>query len=353
MAYVEKRAHSNGRISYRARVRVRGAPEKSETFTTFRKAARWANRMEVEIRNGRYFGREHEKERTFGEFIDLYIVKELPKNPKSLPKLKMQLLWWRKHLKGFFLCHITPQMIIELRDQLLTEMTPRNTFRSQSTANRYLAALSRAFSICVKEWGWLKESPMKKVSRFQEGKPRERFLSKEEIKLLLAACKKSKSPHLYAVTLFGICTGARKGEILGLKWKDIDFDRSTATFLLTKNGDTRTVPLCQMLLDCLRKERNKRVIMSEYTFPCQDGSKPADIRTSWELAVKNAGIKGISFHTLRHTCASHLSMQGASTLEIAAILGHKSLSMVKRYSHLSVSAKAKVLNRMNDEIFGG
>lgn len=91
-------------------------------------------------------------------------------------------------------------------------------------------------------------------------------------------------------------------------------------------------------------------ILSEYIFPSIDRKQPADIRTAWEKAIKKADLENICFHTLRHTCASHLAMSEASTLEIAAILGHKTLAMVKRYSHLSISSMAKTLQRMNKEV---
>ena len=350
MSYIQKRKHPSGALTYRARIRLKGAPEMSESFPSRRKAVAWAARMEADIKSGRYFGREEHKERTFGEFIDRYIERELPKNPKAFRKLQQQLTWWKRQLEDYFLCHITPPMISDLKHRLLSETTPRGSLRSTSTANRYLAALSKAFTIAVREWGWLRENPIQKVSKFQEGKPRERFLSKEEIARLLAVCKNSKSPHLYAVTLFAISCGARKGEILGLRWQDIDFDRATATFKATKNGELRSVPLSAPILEYLRSERLKRFIFSEYVFPSIDGQCPADIRTAWENAVEEAELPGVCFHILRHTCASHLAMSGASTLEIAAVLGHKTLAMVKRYSHLSVAATAKILHRMNGEI---
>lgn len=244
-------------------------------------------------------------------------------------------------------------MIADLRDKLMTETTSRGTLRSSSTANRYMAALSRAFSIAICEWGWLKESPMVNVNRPKEIKPRERYLDKDEITRLLEVCYKSKSPHLYAVTLFALGTGARKGEILGLKWDCINFFRSTATFKDTKNGETRTVHLSQAILNCLQTERNKRTLLSEYVFPNQDGTKPACIRKAWENAIEEAGLDSeVVFHSLRHTAASHLAQNGVSHLEIAAILGHKSLSMIKRYSHLSTASTAKSLDRLNEEILG-
>lgn len=244
-------------------------------------------------------------------------------------------------------------MIASLRDLLMTEKTCRGTLRSSSTANRYMAALSRAFTIAIREWGWLKDSPMANVNRPKEMKPRERYLDKDEITLLLSTCRKSKSPHLYPVTLFALATGARKGEILGLKWDDIDFFRATATFRDTKNGETRAVYLSSIILKCLQDERNKRNVLSAYVFPNHDGTKCACIRTAWELVVEEMGLKDVVFHSLRHTAASHLAMGGFSTLEIAAILGHKSLSMVKRYSHLSTSSTAKALDQMNEDIFKG
>jgi integrase len=135
----------------------------------------------------------------------------------------------------------------------MTETTPRGTLRSSSTANRYMAALSRAFTIAIREWGWLKESPMLNVTRPKEMKPRERYLEKDEIVRLLEVCRKSKSPHLYTITLFALGTGARKGEIVGLKWENVDFIRSTATFKDTKNGETRSVHLSQTILDTIRE----------------------------------------------------------------------------------------------------
>lgn len=352
MASIQKRKKSNGEYSYRVRIRVEGAPLVTDTFPTRKEALVFARRMESEIRAGRYFGREEDKEKTFAEFIDRYIEKELPKNPKGYKKQKMLLTWWKSKLGSYFLCHITPAMIAECRDRLMSETTRRRKLRTPSTANRYLAALSRAFTVGIKDWQWLKENPVSKISRPKENKPKERYLDKEEINRLLTCCRKSKSPHLYAAVSFLLATGARKSEVLGLKIGDVDFNRSTATFTNTKNGTSRTVHLTQHVLDILRNEKQKRFVMSEYLFPSVNGKKPADIREAWERVVEAAGLKNVSLHTLRHTVASHLSMQGFSILEIGNILGHKSMSMVKRYSHLSTASTVPILNRMNDEILG-
>lgn len=353
MASIQKRKKANAEYSYRVRIRIEGSPLITETYRTRKEAEAFARRMESEVRAGRYFGHQDSKERTFSDLVNRYIEIELPKTPKSFDKQSKQLRWWQKHLGDYFLCHISQSMIAGLRDKLMTEKTPRGNLRSSSTANRYMAALSRAFSVAIREWGWLKESPMANVTRPKEGKGRERFLDKDEIASLLAVCRKSKSPYLYPVTLFALSTGARKGEILGLKWDDINLSRATATFRNTKNGETRSVHLSQTILNCIQDEREKRTILSPYVFPNQEGTKPACIRTAWELAVKEIGLRDVVFHSLRHTCASQLAQRHFSSLEIAAILGHKSLSMVKRYSHLSTSSTAKALDQMNEDIFKG
>ena len=157
MARIEKRHHPDGKITYRARIRIQGMPDTSATFHTRTAAKEWAYKKESELKQSRYFPRDDGKNRTFDTFVDYYIEKVLPKNPKSYGKQRQLILWWESKLGKYYLAHITPSMIAQLRDELLDEATRRHTIRSPSTTNRYLAALSRAFTICIKELGWLKE----------------------------------------------------------------------------------------------------------------------------------------------------------------------------------------------------
>jgi integrase len=354
MASIQKRKKANGEISYRVRIRVEGSPLMTETFPVRKEALRWARRMESEIREGRYFGIEEGKKKTFAQFIDRYIEKELPKNPKAYIKQKMLLSWWKQHLGKYFLCHITPAMIAELRDRLMSETTCRKKLRTASTCNRYLSSLSRAYTICQKEYHWIKDNPVRMIMRPKENKAREKYLNKMEIERLLAACKGSRSPHLYVATVFGLAVGARKSEILGLLWRDISFERNTATFRNTKNHETRTVFLSQHIMKLLREKYVKRVLSSEFVFPSMSGKKPADIREAWQRAIIKAGLEkdSVVFHTLRHTAASHLAMGSFSTLGIGTVLGHKSLSQIKRYSHLSTESTVDAIDNMNNAIFG-
>jgi len=351
MAYIEKRLHPTGKVTYRARVRIHGMPQESASFPTRTAAKEWVRLKENELLQNRYFPHTPTK-KTLAHLLEHYIQNELPKKPKSYLKQKQLLTFWKHKLGDYYLTHISPSLIAQVRDQLLAETTYRGDLRSPATVNRYLAALSKVFTITIKEYGWLKENPVLFIQRPSEPKGRERYLTLEEINRLLDACRYCRSTHLYPIVVFALATGARRGEILNLNWSDIDFEQHIAHFRHTKNGETRTIALSQHLIDILVTERKRRVVISPYVFPSKDGTHPADITTAWTQTIQKAGFKNLRFHDLRHTAASHMAMNGASTLEIAAVLGHKTLAMVKRYSHLSNSATAKVLKRMNEAIFG-
>lgn len=352
MANIEKRLNQGGELSYRAKVRLKGMPAQSATFKRLTDAKKWVQDTESAIRDGRYFRLSEAKKHSFAELIDRYIRDVLPNKPKSLIDQKRQLEWWKKELGSFLLADITPALIAERRDLLGSRNTVRGTRRSPSTVNRYLAALSHAFTIAMKEWGWLDDNPLRKVSRPKEPRGRVRFLSEAERPVLLAACKTSKDPYLYLVVVLALSTGARKSELLNLRWEDIDFSRKLIILHETKNGDRRLLPMVGHALELMKEHANHCKAKSVLVFPDKNSLAPADIRIAWEAALKQANIENFRFHDLRHSAASYLAMNGASTAEIAEVLGHKTLQMVKRYSHLSEAHTTDVVARMNNKIFG-
>ena len=215
-----------------------------------------------------------------------------------------------------------------------------------------MAALSHAFTIAIREWGWLEESPMRKVSKPQEPRGRVRFLSDDERERLLAACRTSYNPYLYIAVVLSLSTGARKMEILGLCWRDVDFQRQTITLHHTKNGERRVLPLKGHALELTQQYFNERNMGSDFVFPSRNGKNPFDLRRAWTSALKESNIPNFRWHDLRHTAASYFAMNGATLAEIAEILGHKTLAMVKRYAHLSEAHTAGVVEKMNEQIFG-
>lgn len=149
-----------------------------------------------------------------------------------------------------------------------------------------------------------------------------------------------------------LSTGARYSEIMNLRWRDIDLKRGVARLEQTKNKERRALPLTHHALTLLQ-ELDAEVLPDEtaYVFARADGKAPMELRKHWYRAMENAGSEDFRFHDLRHSAASYLAMNGATLAEIAEVLGHKTLQMVKRYTHLSDQHVAGVVERMNKAIF--
>lgn len=353
MALIEKRMTDDGKISYRVRIRIKGSPQESATFARLTDAKKWVQSIESAIRENRHFKVSEAKRHTLSELIDRYCVNVLP-NKKSAKTQFQQLNWWKTKIGSRALSDITPSLIAEYRDELGREITIRGKPPSPATVVRYMAALSHAFTIAVKEWGWMEDSPMRKVTKPREPRGRVRFLSDEERVRLLESCKESSSPYLYPVVVLALSTGMRSGEITGLTWDNVDLNRGRAILHETKNGERRAVALKGHALELLKELGKVRRIDSNLLFPAKETktTKPIDLRKPWEAAVQKTELHDFRFHDLRHSAASYLAMNGASLAEIAEVLGHKTLQMVKRYAHLSEGHTARVVESMNQKIFG-
>lgn len=352
MANIEKRTTKDGKTSYRVKVRLKGFPVQHATFERLTDARKWAQNTESAIREGRYFKTSEAKRRTLNELIDRYINDVLPNKPKNSKNTLRHLNWWKEELGPFFLVDISSTMIAEKRDQLASGITTRNEKRSPSTVVRYLAALSSALTFAMKELQWIEDSPMRRVTKPQEPRGRVRFLSDDERARLLVECKNSDSEYLYTAVVLALSTGARRMEILGLSWSAVDLQRGFITLHETKNGERRALPLAGHALELMKQHAKVRHMNYPLVFPGKNFKNPIDLRTPFENALKRAEIIDFRWHDLRHSCASYLAMNGASLAEIAEILGHKTLQMVKRYAHLSEAHTSKVVTRMNEAIFG-
>lgn len=193
---------------------------------------------------------------------------------------------------------------------------------------------------------------MRKVTKPKEPRGRVRFLCDDERISLLKACKESSNEYLYPVVVLALSTGMRQGEIMNLRWEDIDLFKGRITLHETKNGDRRTVPLKGHALELMQKLRFQQQRDLGLIFPGKKPNKPMDLRFPWEQALKKANIKNYRFHDNRHSCASYLLAQKATLAEIAEVLGHKTLQMVKRYAHLSEEHASTIVEQMNQQIFG-
>ncbi|HSW94320.1 MAG TPA: site-specific integrase [Gammaproteobacteria bacterium] len=352
MANIEKRTTQDGKTVFRVKVRLKGFPAQSATFERLTDARKWVQQTESSIREGRHFKTSEAKRHTLQEAINRYIKTILPTKPKSKIFQTAQLTWWKENLGEYSLADTTPSLIAHHRDRLTNSPTSRGESRTPATVNRYMAALSHVFTIAVKEWGWIEENPLRKVTKMKEPRGRVRFLSDEERVRLLEACKKSESSYLYIAVVLALSTGGRRMEILGLRWQDVDLTRGVIILHETKNGERRILPLTGHALELMKEHSKIRQINCDLVFPGKNFKKPIDQRTPFETALKRAEIENFRWHDLRHSCASYLAMNGASLAEIAEVLGHRTLSMVKRYSHLSEAHTSKVVAKMNEKIFG-
>jgi integrase len=353
MATIETRHSADGTTGYRAKVRLKGFPSQSATFERKTDAKEWAKQTEASIREGRYFKTAEAKKHTVSDFIDRYLREIEKKNPKRCVDVKKLLNWWRGEIGPYLLSDLTRALIIEQRDKLLSSRAKNTGQRSPATVNRYMLALGHALTIAANEWEWIHENPMKKISNLPEPRGRVRYLNDEERERLLEACKASANPYLHTLVVLALSTGARYGELIKLRWDDIDWGRKVITLHDTKNKERRLLPLMHYALELMEAHNKARNIASDLVFPSPSNPmRPWNSRTSWVSVLKKANIQDFRFHDLRHSCASYLAMNGASIAEIAEVLGHKTLQMVKRYAHLSEAHTAKVVQRMNERIFG-
>lgn len=350
MQGIEKRTNKDGSSTYRARVRIKGHPSVSESFSSLTLAKKWKRDTESAIEQGRFQFSSQEKKHTLAELVDRYIQTILPTKPKNARNVKQHLLWWKRELGHCLLSEIKSSHIAQKRDELLSQDTFYKKPRSSTTVVRYIASLSHAFSIAVKEWDWMNENPVCKINKPQLPQGRLRFLNESEKNRLLEACKQSNSSCLYHIVVLALSTGMRKGEILTLTWDDIDFERGAILLHATKNGERRLVPLIGLSLELIKKLNANHNSLLVFPSP-NNPSQPLGIRSAWERALRKADIINFKFHDLRHTAASYLAMNNASLIEIGTLLGHKTVQMTKRYAHLSNSHLVSMTQNLNDKLF--
>lgn len=353
MATIRELTRKDGSKTYHVEVRMKGHAPQRASFRTRSLAKKWVQDVESGIRDGRHFKTAEAKKHTVSELIKRFINEWLAKYPQRKDKQASLLEWWNKWCGHLLLVDLTPRVIANGRDQLLSETTVRGGLRSPSTVNRYLSALGKALTIAVKEWGWIEDNPIRNVSKPSEGEGRERFLSSEETKRLLEACAESRNPNLLPIVSLALLSGMRFGEIAGLQWGDIDFVQNKICLRKTKNGDRRIIPLTDEAAEIFRKCSTFGSVYNEMIFKPMRSltlEKKVSIREAFENAVNRSGIVNFRFHDLRHTAASNMAMSGATQGELMAILGHRSPSMTKRYAHYNQDHLSKVLEKANKSL---
>jgi integrase len=343
MATITKVARQSGH-AYRVQIRIHGKKPISKTFRTKKLAQAFARDVEGNFEERAAGLDSRLRKHTLAELIDKFMMNWAGKDQSTIPRL----VWWSEQYGKLPLEQVDRETIQEALERLATEPWGREgRQRSPATINRYHTALSSAFQNGIQSgWYGLTVNPCRGIRKHPEKHQFDRFLSEEERKALLQSCRESRSKLLYPLVLLALTTGARKGELLGLRWQDIDLDRKTARLYDTKSGKPRILPLVDAARVELKTLRERSRKGASLVFPNLAGNAPVQIDPSWKAALHRAGVESFRFHDLRHTAASYLTMAGIPLVTVAEILGHQTLSMVQRYAHHDTAHKASVVNKV-------
>ena len=234
-----------------------------------------------------------------------------------------------------------------LLEQMQTDKTKKGN--KPATVNRHIATIKHMFRKAV-EWDMVEEDTLKKISRvhlLEENNMRLRFLSQSECISLIDVC----DSHLKPIVITALNSGMRKGEILSLKWDNVDLQHGFILLDITKNGERREIPINNTLSEIFRGI-TRRLDVQYVFFDSKTGKPYMDVKRSFNTACRKAKIKDFHFHDLRHTFASQLVMAGVDITTISKLLGHKTLTMTLRYAHLAPSHKVKALEILDNCLTG-
>lgn len=295
------------------------------------------------IHEGRYLDVKKDLKVTLGELVERYL-ENYGKEPGYLKSKKFSIDLILDHFdESTLIAKITYGDLETFRNRLKrTNNTRIHKPYAVASVNRIMSTLRHLFSKGV-EWELIEQHPFKKGRSLmlKENNKRLRYLSKEEISRLLAACP----DHLYNIVVTAINTGMRREEILSLQWSQI---KDGFIYLRkTKTNEPRQVPVNETLSELFARIRKNQQLKSKYVFTF-NGERIRDPKRSFHQAMREAGINDFRFHDLRHTFASHLLLNGGALADIRDILGHKDMTMTLRYAHLSSEHKRKAVNLLND-----
>jgi len=325
MASINKR----GEGQWQAKVRKKGYKTISKTLPTKAKAEQWSHMVESEMDRGIFMSTTEAETMLLSELLDQY-EKEVAPTKKSENEIKYKLKLLKQSLGHLTLAAITLGVIKEFRDYRLE--TVKN-----DTSRKELLLLSSVLKIAQKEWDIYlpRGNPVDSIAMPTKGKARDRRLEPgEEEKLLKYA--EEYDGHIKVIIQLAIETGARRSEIGELRWENIKLSNRTATFLDTKNGDDRIIPLSTKAIEILKSFPRQ---ITDDVFSIRSDS----ITQAFGRVCKLAEIEGLRFHDLRHEATSHFFEMGLSIMEVSSITGHKDLTMLKRYTHLKAEDLARKL----------
>ncbi len=322
----------NRQGKWQARIIRKGFAPITKSFIAKQDAERWARQIEADIDKGSYTNAALAERTLFKDVIERY-VQEVTLKTRSMKEDTYRLRALARHpIARLRMTAITPIKVAEYRDERLNNV-------SNGAVIRELSYFSSIINHARREWGINILNPIPLVKKPASPQGRSRTLSNDELERLLKACMprvKNGNIWVLPVVKFALASAMRRGEILGLRWSDISFDRHTAYIPLTKNGTSRTVPLSSEALTILRELPRS---LDGRVFPING----PNLSVIFDKARRIAKVEDFHFHDLRHLAITRLAERLPNLIELSAVSGHKSLAMLKRYYHPNPESLAKKL----------
>lgn len=363
-----------GELQWQAKVRRRGFPTQSRTFSYKEDAEKWVRAIEVAMEKPGFKDLRETDKNTFGEVLKRYQKEVTPsKKSAAIESIKIDVLLKDPILPKLKMTAITSDAIAGWRDRRKKEV-------SGATINREMDVISVVINHADREWRIHVDNPIRRVKRPEKARARERRFSPDEESYLLAALtggerqadgtftKGARNPWLLPLVRLAIETAMRRGELLALDWENVDLKRQTAHLPDTKNGDARTVPLSTRAVAILAAlpvpkaddeeeragadERRSGKVFPTTAMALRKGFTRAIERAQEQYiadckAAKRkplaAFLADVHFHDTRHEAASRLAEKLSNVLELSAVTGHRDLRMLKRYYHPRAEDLAKKL----------
>jgi len=314
---------------WQARIQRRGQTALSKSFHNKADAIKWARNVESQLDLGTLAPKQAMPR--LMPMLERY-VEEVTPTKKGAPQERYRAAQLKKtKLAAMHMDKITGEVVAQYRDQRLTAV-------SNNTVRLELAFLSVVFEQCRKEWGLAVSNPVKQIRMPKPGKPRQRRIEAGEEEALLAACKASGAHYLHSFVVLAIETGMRFSELAGVVRANVNFEKRTIYLPDTKNGEPRTVPLSTRALAAIQ-------ILPRSISGGLFSAKPGSIRSAFLIAVQKAKacspkemLQNLRFHDLRHEAVTRLFEKGLNPIEVGMVSGHKTISMLQRYTHLRSEA---------------
>lgn len=323
-------------VTYKATIRRKGWPSVCKSFRTRRDAEDWSRRTEDEMVRGVYIQRSGSERLTVDAALDRYLAEVTPsKRPATQRTEKLKAKQIRDVIGKYSLAALTPDIVAGYRDKRLEQGKSDNTVRLE------LALLSHIITVAIQEWRvGLVANPVSLIRRPSPGNGRNRRLTPDEEQRIIEAAEKHSNPMLGWIVNLALHTAMRTSELVTLTRDQVNIKRRIVHLAETKNGSARTVPLSLEATEIFKQALDNpiRPIDTNLIFFGEPGKdkkrRPYQFSKLWSNLLKELGVENLHFHDLRHEAISRLVEGGLTDQKVSAISGHKSMQMLKRYTHL-------------------